>query len=112
MLQYQGMDQELQHMIEETHEMLEQNLELTRENSKKIQKIRSTMRRAFWGKVVYWIILVFLAAGAAYAARPYVKNALDTYHGIQQQFEKSQKIISDPGAWVKDLGILNKFLGS
>lgn len=99
-------------MIEETHEMLEQNLELTRKNSKKIKKIQSTMRRAFWGKVLYWVILILLAAGAAYAARPYVQGALDTYKGIQKQLETTQQVIHNPVDWVKDLGVLNKFLGS
>jgi len=100
------MDQDLIHLIEENNQLLKENIELTQKNSKKINNIQSYMRRTFVAKVVYWIIIVLVTAGALYAAKPYVNSALETYQQVQEQIEATSGVISNPESLFKDVGIL------
>ncbi len=102
------MEQEWKELLEENNALLRENLELSQENAKKIKRIHSSMRRTFIARILYWCILVLLAAGAAYAVRPYVANVLDTYKKIQNQVDTAQDFIENPTSAIKDLGILNK----
>ena len=102
------MDQDLINLIEENNELLKENLELTQKNEKKIKRIQSYMRRTFIAKIMYWVIIILVTAGALYAVKPYVDGALDTYNSLQEQIESTQDAIDNPGSLFNDIGILNK----
>jgi len=102
------MDEEFIHLIEENNQLLKDNIALTQKNSKKINRIQSYMRRTFIAKIMYWIVIILVTAGALYAVKPYVDTALDTYRGIQEQIESTQDVIDNPGSLFNDVGILNK----
>lgn len=106
------MVEDLEKLILENQNLLKENLELSKKNAKKIKLIHAYMRRTFVAKVIYWIVIVLVTAGALYFVRPYVESAVDTYKGFSEKLNKTSNIIDNPGSLFKDVGILNSFFGS
>ena len=106
------MDQDLFNLIEENNKLLKENLELTQKNSKKIKRIQSYMRRTFIAKILYWLVIILVTAGALYAVKPYVDGALETYNDLQGTIESTSQAIDNPGSMFKDIGLLNQLFGS
>jgi len=101
------MDEKIVNLIEENNKLLKENLELSRKNTKKIKRIQSYMRRTFIAKVLYWVLIILVTAGALYAVRPYVEDAVDTYNTVQEQFKTTSDTINNTSSLFKDVGILN-----
>ncbi len=104
------MEKELQELLKENNELIKESLELSRENAKKIKKIHAYMRRTFIAKVMYWIFLVLITAGALYAVRPYIEKIIESYNAIQDKVEMTTNFIENPSSVFKDLDILNQLL--
>jgi len=89
-------------------ELLKEILAISQKNREDIESIRRYMRRAFVSKIIYWSIIIIITAGAVYAARPYAKKAIHTYHSVKDTFEKSSEAIEKPANLFKDINLIKK----
>ncbi len=106
------MDQEFIKIIEENNKLIKENLELSKKNGKKLKKVHSFMRRTFISKLIYWLIIIFVAAGAFYTVRPHVKSAIESYNSFQEKVGDTTDLLNDPTSMFKDVGILNRLFKS
>ncbi len=106
------MDQDLIKIVEENNKLIRENLELSKKNARKIKKVHSFMRRTFISKLIYWLIIIFVAAGAFYTVRPHVKKAIESYNSIQEKVGDTTDFLNDPTSMLKDVGILNRLFSS
>lgn len=106
------MDDNLRKMVEENNKLLLQNLEITRENQKKIKKIHSHIRRTMFAKVLYWVIIIIVTVSAIYYSKPYIKEAVSTYEDVREQLDTTSGIINNPGAYLKDVNLIERIFGS
>ena len=102
------MEQDIIKKIDHLESLIEENIAITKENEKKIKKVQAYMRRTFIAKILYWILIVAVTAGAVYAVRPYVKKTIETYESVQEKVGKTSDILDNPGRLFKDVGILNQ----
>ena len=103
--------EEIIEVTKENSELIKENLDLSKKNSKKIKKIQSFARRTFISKLIYWLILIFVAAGAFYAVKPHVENAIETYNSFQDKVNKTSEMIENPSSFFGDFKLLNTLLG-
>lgn len=96
MLYFLCMDNETKRMLQEQSAMIQENLELTRKNANHIKKIRAHIRRGFWARIIYWVVIILITAGAIYAVKPYIDNALGQYQQIRSQVEQTSSYIQRP----------------
>ncbi len=87
---------------------LEEVLRIVEENRKEIDVIRRYMRRTFVLKLVYWVIIIAITAGAVYAARPYAKKAIETYHSVKDTIERTSDVVEKPAHMFQDIKFLKK----
>jgi len=106
------MDQDLQKLMQENNRLIKENLELTRQNSKKIKKIQSYIRRTLVGKALYWVVIVGITIGAVYLSKPYINNAIDTYDNFKENVDRSSEIINNPGSVFKGVNLVESIFGS
>jgi hypothetical protein len=90
------MDNETKRMLQEQNAMIQETLELARTNAKHIKKIRAHIRRGFWARIIYWVVIILITAGAIYAVKPYIDNALGQYQQIRNQVEQTSNYIQHP----------------
>jgi hypothetical protein len=102
------MEPELLKKIEENNELIKESLELSKDNAKKLKKINAYMRRTFIARIMYWLLIIAVTAGALYAVRPYVKKTIEAYNTIQNKVGTTTDILDNPGKLFKDVGILNQ----
>ena len=105
------MDNDLRKLIEDNNRLLKKNLELTRQNSKKIKKIQSHIRRTMIGKALYWIIVIGVTVGALYFSKPYIDNAINTYDNFKENVDRSSEIINNPGSVFQDVNLVETIFG-
>lgn len=101
------MEQDILKKIEENHELLKETLALAKSNEKKLKKVHAYMRRSFIAKIIYWLLIIAVTAGAVYTVRPYVKDTIKTYHSLQEKVGTTTDILDNPGKLFKDVGVLN-----
>ncbi len=89
-------------------EKLDEILEMVKANREDIDAIRRYMRRMFVSKLIYWLIIITITAGAVYAARPYAKKAMETYHSVKETFEKTSDVVEKPAHMFQDVKLLKK----
>lgn len=113
------MDEELKKLIVQNNELLKESIELSKSNQKRIKKIHAYIRRTFVAKIIYWVIIILVAAGAFYAIKPRINNIIDRYKEIQVQFNKRAEVMENTGSLIEgiipnkdDLRIINILLGS
>jgi len=58
---------------------LDELLKLTEENNKMLLKMRKAQKWATVMRMVYWFIIIGLAAGSFYFIKPYFNNILNVY---------------------------------
>lgn len=92
------MNGDLQTVIEENNRLLLENLELSKQNSKKIKKIHSYMRRTFFAKILYWIVIILVTVGAFYYIQPHVNRVLESYKNLTEQISTTTGYITNPGS--------------
>jgi hypothetical protein len=61
--------------------LLEENLKLSKENNELLKKVRAFQRWSQITKVLYWFVIILVAAGAFYFIQPYLGGILNLYSG-------------------------------
>ncbi len=89
-------------------EKLDEILEMVKENREGIDTIRRYMRRMFVSKLIYWLIIIVITAGAVYAARPYARKAIETYRSVRKTLEKTSDMVEQPARMFQDVRLLKK----
>ena len=95
------MDQDLREMVEENNELLKKLVKVSGENHKRIRKIRANMRSSFVARIVYWILIILVTAGAFYAIKPTVDRLLEQYNIISEQVNEANNYIQNPGQLIE-----------
>lgn len=67
-------------------------LELTRENNKILHKINNRARWAFFGTLIYWLIVIGVTVGAFYYLQPFFQALLDNYQKSMTLFQQVQSV--------------------
>jgi len=106
------MDQDLYKLVKENHKLLLENLDIARENQKKIKKIQSHIRRTMVVKSIYWLIIIAVTISAFYYSKPYIEDAIEKYDTVKENINRSNSIISDPGALFNDINIVERLFGT
>lgn len=96
------MDDETRDIIQEQTKLIRENLELTRKNTKRIRKIHVTLRRSFWAKIIYWVIILLITAGAFYLIKPFFENSLQQYRELSDQVKRTTGYINNPEQFIQD----------
>ncbi len=60
------------------------------ENHKMLKQIRSVQRRAWWGSMLKWAVIVAVSLGAYYVVQPFVENLNSAYDSVLGSFEEVQ----------------------
>ncbi len=81
------MDEDIRSLVEETKELVE-------ENNKILHSLRRTARVGFFVKLLYWIIVFGIAAGAFYYVKPYMEQLMKVYDSVKQTETKLQNVQS------------------
>lgn len=76
------MDSDLQKMVEENNRLLREQIILTQENQRQIEKIHTFMRRLFYLKIAYWLIIALVTAGAFISLLPMAQETLELYQSV------------------------------
>gem|GEM_PF-2953775 len=76
------MDDELRNLLVENNQLLKEQLELTRESHTRIQRMHSILRRGFYAKIAYWIILILITAGVFYTLAPRIEHLIEMYKSV------------------------------
>lgn len=108
--------QENNNLIHEHQLLIHETLDIAKKNEKKITAIHTYIRRMFIAKIMYWVIIVLVAAGAFYTIRPRVETLIERYNTFQAQLDVTSHAISnDPKSLIEgivpkkdDIGILNR----
>ncbi len=66
-------------MDEELKKLLEENVRLSRENNQLLLKINKINKWSFISKIIYWFILLGVAAGAFYFIQPLIDGVSSIY---------------------------------
>lgn len=104
------MNEDLQKMILENNKLIHELAENQRKNQKKINSIHSTLRRNFIARVVYYVLLFLLAAGAFVAVQPYLQDVYDSYQAIMIQVNSTNEAFQNPALlFDAENGIFNLF---
>jgi len=77
-----GMDDELRNLLVENNQLLKEQLELTRESHTRIQRMYGILRRGFYAKIAYWIILILITAGVFYTLVPRIEHLIEMYKSV------------------------------
>lgn len=80
------MDEELRNMIKENNKLLRDVVDTTHDTNVRIKKIHAIMKRTFWSRIAYWVLLLLITAGAFYAVIPAVNNLINKYSFINADF--------------------------
>ena len=75
----------------EEKKILEENLEISRESLKILKGIRRANRLNTAFKILYWLVILGIAAGVYYFLEPYIKSAMGAIQQVQQALPGSQK---------------------
>lgn len=94
------MNEDLKNLLAQQQALLEENLALTKENSKKIQNIHSYIRRTFFAKLVYWVIVISIAVGAYYIIQPQINRLINGYTNITSQLQRGGDYLSNTGSFL------------
>ena len=73
------MDEHLRNMIKENNRLLRETVEHSKDTNDRIKKIHAIMRRTFWSRIGYWVLLLLITAGAFYAVIPTINNFIEKY---------------------------------
>lgn len=95
------MDDEMRNMIQENNELLKEVVELSRENHKRIKAIRAHIRQSFWARIIYWVLIVLVTAGAFYALKPMVDTVVNQYRSISTQINTTNDLLHNPGQLIE-----------
>ena len=68
-------------MDEEYKKKLDRLIIQSEENNFLLKKVRRSQKNSAIYKVVYWIVVLAIAAGGYLVAQPYVSNILNLYSG-------------------------------
>ena len=68
-------------MDEEYKKKLDKLLIQSEENNFLLKKVRTAQKNVRLYKIVYWIVVLGIAAGGYLVAQPYVANLLNLYNG-------------------------------
>lgn len=80
-------------MNPEEKQLLEKTYEIEKENNHILKGIRSSNRWNNFFKIFYWILIIGISVGAFYFVEPYVNKLLDTYKGIQGDFQGVKSVV-------------------
>lgn len=69
-------------MDSDIEKMMQENLALTKENNAILRKLLRAQKLANIYRVIYWIIIIALSAGAIYLVQPYINTLLGYYHAV------------------------------
>jgi len=68
-------EEELQKIVEETRE-------LSLDNNRILHSIQRRDRLSLIAKIIYWVIILGIAAGAVYYVQPYIDQLKEVYSGM------------------------------
>jgi hypothetical protein len=105
------MGEEIREILEENQRLIKENLALSRSNEKKIKSIRANLRRSFWGKIMYWVVIIGIAAGSFYYLNPYINEARDTYNSFKENVDRSSEIIKNPSHLFDNVSVFKNLFG-
>ena len=60
------------------------------ENHKMLKQIRSVQRRAWWGSMFKWAVIIAVSLGAYYIVQPFIENLNNAYDSVMSSFEEVQ----------------------
>jgi len=106
------MDKDLQNILEENQRLLKKNLDISRENQKKIIKIQKHIRRTMWWKIMYWILIIGITAGAFYYVQPYFNSVVKSYNELRERLDYTAEVIENPTGIFREVDILQNLFGS
>ncbi len=90
----------------DSDQKLDELLELTRENNEILKGLRRTQRLAFLGRILYWVLILAIAAGAYYYVQPYIGKIMSLYSSSQEAVQKMNTIGSSVGNNIDSLKAL------
>jgi len=64
------------------------------ENHKMLKQIRSVQRRAWWGSMLKWAVIIAVSLGAYYVVQPFVENLNNAYDSVLGSLEEVQDTTS------------------
>lgn len=70
-------EEELQKIVEETRE-------LSKDNNRILHSIQRRDRLSLIARIIYWVIILGIAAGAVYYIQPYIDQLKAVYTGMVQ----------------------------
>lgn len=62
--------------------MVEETMELSKDNNRILRSIQRRDRMAMIMRIVYWLFILGIAAGAYYYVQPYIDKLMQTYTGL------------------------------
>ncbi len=60
------------------------------ENHKMLEQIRSVQRRAWWGSMLKWAVIIAVSLGAYYVVQPFVENLNQAYDSVMTSLVEVQ----------------------
>lgn len=79
-------------------ELLEKTFNLAEENNVLLRKIRRSLRVSQAVRITYWVLIIGLSIGAFYFIQPYIDQLLETYSGLQSDYENVQGVFRSFGS--------------
>jgi len=76
------MDEDLRNMIKENNILLREAVEKTQDNNTRIKNIHAIMKRTFWSKIAYWVLLLLVTAGAFFAIIPSINSFINQFSPV------------------------------
>ena len=90
------MDDNLRSMLEEQRKLIEETNTLARENHQRIKKMYRNMQQSFYARIVYWVVIILITAGAFYAIAPTIAKLLEQYQAVTRQVNQVNDYFGNP----------------
>ena len=71
-------------MEQDLKELLQANFEVSKENNRILKKMRGAQRNAMILRVIYWMAVIGIFAGALYYIQPYINKFLSLLPGLDK----------------------------
>ena len=79
-------------MNPEDKKVLNETLRLAKENNRMLHKMRTAQKWAKFTKILYWIVIIAIAAGIYYYLEPVVDSIRDAYQDVSGSIGEVKEI--------------------
>ncbi len=80
-------------MNQEEKELLQKTYELSEENNKILHGIRRINRWSYFFKIAYWALIIVVAFGAYFYAKPYVEILDNEYNSLKNNANTLNNVV-------------------